>query len=119
MVTLSSKICSSDCGSVQALAAAERATNRAGIQACVDAAIADGTLRNGADSVGLATLFEGVLVGLSIQARDGGSTGALDAAVTQDLIAWMQTVVDLSCPVRAAMVAPGSRHQSVKTVGTS
>lgn len=36
----------------------------------------------------LSTLFEGLLVGLSIQARDGVSTMDLDAGVTQAMSAW-------------------------------
>lgn len=95
MVALSSTICSTGGASVQALTIAERATNRAAIRACVKAAIADGTLRPGTDPAGLATLFEGLLVGLSIQARDGVSTGELDAAVTQALNAWDANCGDL------------------------
>lgn len=88
MVTLSSTICSIDGGSVQALTLADRAANREAIRACVDAAIKDGTLRHDANPAGLATLLDGVLVGLSIQARDGVSHEDLDAGVTQALAAW-------------------------------
>ncbi|MEG3084355.1 TetR/AcrR family transcriptional regulator [Sphingomonas sp. PB2P12] len=88
MVTLSSMICSADGGSVQALTSAERAANREAIRACVDAAIKAGTLRHDTNPAGLAALFEGVLVGLSIQARDGVSRNDLDAGVTQALAAW-------------------------------
>ena len=88
MVTLSATICSADASVVRSLTAAERAANREAIRACVDTAIADGTLRSGTDPVGLAALFDGLLVGLSIQARDGVSGEQLDAAVTQVLRAW-------------------------------
>lgn len=88
MVTLSSTICSEGGASVQALTLAERTANRKAILDCVDAAIADGTLRRETNPAGLATLFEGLLVGLSIQARDGVSTKDLDAGVTQALNAW-------------------------------
>jgi TetR/AcrR family transcriptional repressor for divergent bdcA len=88
LVTLSSTIGSADTASVQALTIAERAANRAAIRDCVKEAIADGTLRRETDPAGLATLFEGLLVGLSIQARDGVSTKDLDAGVTQALHAW-------------------------------
>lgn len=88
MVALSSTICSEGGASVQALTTAERAANRRAIRACVDAAIADCTLRRETDPAGLAALFEGLLVGLSIQARDGVSTRDLDAGVTQALNAW-------------------------------
>jgi TetR/AcrR family transcriptional repressor for divergent bdcA len=88
MVTLSSTICSPAAASIQALTIAERAANREAIRACVNDAIADGTLRSATDPDGLATLFEGLMVGLSIQARDGVPVKDLDAAVTQALNAW-------------------------------
>ncbi|MBD8637864.1 TetR/AcrR family transcriptional regulator [Sphingomonas sp. CFBP 13733] len=88
MVTLSSTICSVDGESVQALTLAERVANRAAIRACVDAAIEDGTLRHDTNPAGLTTLFDGFLVGLSLQARDGVSHEDLDAGVTQALAAW-------------------------------
>ncbi len=88
MVTLSSTICSVDGRSVQALTLAERAANREAIRACVDAAIKDGTLRHDINPAGLTTLLDGILVGLSIQARDGVTHEDLDAGVTQALAAW-------------------------------
>jgi TetR/AcrR family transcriptional repressor for divergent bdcA len=91
MVALSATICSADASIIRSLTAAERAANREAIRACIDAAIADGTLRADTDPVGLAALFGGLLVGLSIQARDGVSGEQLDAAVTQVLTAWDAT----------------------------
>ncbi|NPD68488.1 TetR/AcrR family transcriptional regulator [Lichenicola cladoniae] len=88
MVTLSSTICSTGGTSVRAVTAAERAANRAAIFACVEAGVADGLLRPETDVTGLSTLFEGVLVGLSIQARDGVAADAFGAAITQALKAW-------------------------------
>lgn len=88
MVALSATIGSGDASVIRSLTAAERDANRAAIRACIDAAIADGTLRPATDAVGLAALFDGLLVGLSIQARDGISGEQLDAAVTQVLSAW-------------------------------
>lgn len=88
MVTLSSMICSEDGASVQALTAAERAQNREEILACVRAGIDAGTLLPTTDVAGLAALYEGLLVGISIQARDGVAAAALDAAITQALKAW-------------------------------
>lgn len=54
MVVLSSMICSGDGASVQAATAAERATNREAIFACVSAGVADGSLRPETDVTGLA-----------------------------------------------------------------
>ncbi|MCQ8239578.1 TetR/AcrR family transcriptional regulator [Rhizosaccharibacter radicis] len=88
MVTLSATIGSEAAGELRALTAAERAANRAAIMACVRQAIQDGELAADTDAEGLGTLFEGLLVGLSIQARDGVAAGAIDAAVTAALTAW-------------------------------
>lgn len=88
MIALSSTICSESGATVQALNTAERATNRAAIVACIEAGVDDGTLRPTTSIAGLATLYDGLLVGLSIQARDGVATDALDGAITQALLAW-------------------------------
>lgn len=87
-VTLSAIVCSPDCDHIRAHALAERVANRRAIQASVEEAIQAGELRAGTDAAGLATLFEGILLGLSIQARDGARAESLDAAVTAALMAW-------------------------------
>ncbi|WP_242141216.1 TetR/AcrR family transcriptional regulator [Sphingomonas sp. TREG-RG-20F-R18-01] len=97
MVTLSSTICSQGGYSVQALTSAERAANREAILACITNAIDDRTLRPDTNHAGLATLFEALLVGLSIQARDGVSTEDLDAAVTEALNAWDANSIERAC----------------------
>jgi TetR/AcrR family transcriptional repressor for divergent bdcA len=74
--------------SVQAAAADIRAAGREAIYACVEAGIADGILRPGTDVAGLAALFEGLLMGLSIQARDGVKARVIDNAISQALKAW-------------------------------
>lgn len=73
---------------VQTLTVAEHSASCAAIRVCVNSAIDDGTLRRDINPAGLATLFEGLLVGLSIQARDGLSTENLNAAISQALNAW-------------------------------
>lgn len=88
MVALSATICSEGGASVQAVTAAERSENRDAIHACVKAAVDDGTLTPTTDVAGLGALFEALLVGLSLQARDGVDGGAIDAAITQALKAW-------------------------------
>jgi len=95
MVALSATIGPESAASVQSVTAAERAANRDAIRACVQAAIDDGTLRAKTDAAGLAALFEGLLVGLSIQARDGVSAEDLNAAVTQALNAWDANCCDV------------------------
>ncbi|HVY13596.1 MAG TPA: TetR/AcrR family transcriptional regulator [Rhodopila sp.] len=92
MVALSATICSEGGASAQAVTAAERKANREAIAACVKAGVEEGILRPDTDVAGLAALYEGLLVGLSIQARDGVAGKSIDAAITQAMKAW-----DASC----------------------
>ena len=73
---------------IQALLAAERRRNRAGLLACVARAVASGELQDGTDANALATLFEGILVGLSTQARDGVPLASLETSITQLMSVW-------------------------------
>jgi len=88
MVALSATICSEGAAVVQAVTAAERSANREAIAACIKAGVDKGFLRSDTDVAGLAALYEGLLVGLSIQARDGVTGRSIDAAITQALKAW-------------------------------
>ena len=87
-VALTATICSPEGDALRALTVAERRANRNAIRASVEAAVDAGELRADTDAGGLATLFEGVLLGLSIQALDGATPAYLDAAVTGALAAW-------------------------------
>jgi hypothetical protein len=71
MVTLSSTISYTNGASIQALTITDRGANHAAIRACVKQAVADGAPRRETDQAGLATLFEGLLVGFSVPACDG------------------------------------------------
>ena len=88
MVTLSATICSVASRDLQLLTARERASNRAAITACVREAVDSGELVADTKVDGLATLLDGLLVGLSTQARDGVATETIDAAVTAALSVW-------------------------------
>ena len=88
MITLSATIGSAELDALKALTAAERAANRDAFDACVRAGIETGELRSDADATGLAALFEGLLVGFSIQAVDQVPASALDGAITGALAAW-------------------------------
>lgn len=98
MVALSATVCSENGAPVQAITAAERKANREAIVACVQAGIDVGALRPDTDVSGLAALFEGVLVGLSIQARDGIPGKVIDAAITQALKAWDENSLAIQIP---------------------
>lgn len=66
----------------------DRQANRDAIRACVDRAITAGELYADTDPAALATLFDGLLVGFAIQARDGVALEAMEAAITGVLGVW-------------------------------
>jgi AcrR family transcriptional regulator len=70
------------------LLAEERERSRTGLRACVERAIEMGELRSDTDTAALAAVFEGFLVGLPTQARDGVPLQALDAGVTALMGVW-------------------------------
>ena len=72
----------------QALRAEERQRSRDGLRACVERAIATGTLQDSADAAALAAVFDTVLVGLSMQARDHVPLAALDAGISELMRVW-------------------------------
>ena len=88
MITLSATIGSAELDGLRVLTATERAANRDALGACVRAGIEIGELRPDADAAGLVALFEGLLVGFSIQAVDQVPASALDGAITGALTAW-------------------------------
>ena len=88
LVVLSTSVSSKENEPLAALAAAERRVNRDAILRCVRSAIASGELRKETDVIGLATMIEGMLLGFSMQARDGIEGEALDAAVNSVLVMW-------------------------------
>lgn len=88
MLVLSAANASPENTHLQALVAAERQRTRDGIRQCVERAVASGDLRPGADAEGLATLADALLVGMSVQARDGVSHAAIEAAVSNLLQLW-------------------------------
>ena len=73
---------------MQALVAAERGRTRHAIRRCIDRAMQTGELRADVDAEGLATLADALLVGMSVQARDGISHRAIEAAVSNLLQVW-------------------------------
>ena len=88
MIVLSAANASPENTHLQALVAAERGRTRDGIRHCIERAIASGELRPGTDVEGLATLAEALLVGMSVQARDGVSHTAIEAAISNLLQLW-------------------------------
>ena len=88
MLVLSAANASPENQHLQALVAAERRRTRDAIWCCVERAVASGELRQDADAVGLVALAEALLVGMSVQVRDGVSCAAIEAAVSSLLQLW-------------------------------
>ena len=74
-----------------------RLRTRAGIVACVERAISAGQLPETINAPAMAAVFDSFLQGVSILARDNVPHAAIDAAITQLLLAW---------DVAASTVAP-------------
>ncbi len=86
MIVLSAANAAPGNAHVQALVAAERERNRNAVRRCIERAVASGELRAGAE--GLAILADALLVGMSVQARDGVPLEAIDAAISNLLQLW-------------------------------
>lgn len=65
-----------------------RASNRAGIVACIERAIAAGELPATVVPDALATVFDSFLLGISVLARDGEPFEKIDKAITQIMTLW-------------------------------
>lgn len=88
LVVQSAATCSPENRHLRSFLATQRAANRAAIRACIDRAVTSGELATDTDVQGLAAMFDGFLVGLSTQARDGVALPALDGAITQMMALW-------------------------------
>ncbi len=88
LLVLSTVMCSLESRHLQAALAAERDRNRAGLRACVQRAIETGELRPGTNALGLATVLDAFLTGLSVEARDRVPAASLDAAITELMRLW-------------------------------
>lgn len=88
MLVLSAANASPDNNHLQGIVTAERGRTRDIIRHCIDRAVASGELRPDLDLEGLTTLAEALLVGMSVQARDGVSLAAIDAAISNLLLVW-------------------------------
>ena len=88
MLVLSAANASPQNDHLQKMVIAERWRTREVIRRCIDRGVAAGDLRPDVDAEGLTTLAEALLVGMSVQARDGVSLVAIDAAVSNLLQVW-------------------------------
>ena len=88
MLVLSAANVSPENDHLQAMATAERWRTRDLIRRCIDRGVASGDLSPDVNVEGLTTLAEALLVGMSVQARDGVGRPALDAAISNLLQLW-------------------------------
>jgi AcrR family transcriptional regulator len=88
MVTLSATISSEASASTRALTRIEREATRQALRRCITAGVNAGDLGSGADVAGLVALYDGLVLGISIQARDGISAETMRAAIRHAMAAW-------------------------------
>lgn len=88
MVVLSALLGPPDNAGIRDFLARNRRASEAQLKARLDRGIADGDLDPATDTAKLARFYTAVLQGLSIQARDGADTAALNAVVDAAMAAW-------------------------------
>ena len=86
--------CTDESKAISEPLAQARATNRAGIVACVERAIAAEELPATVEPQALATVFDSFLLGISVLARDAEPLEKIDAGVTQVMGLWDALRVD-------------------------
>ena len=80
--------CSEESKAISAPLAKARAQNRAGIEACIERAIASGELPPTVAADALATTFDSFLLGISVLARDEVPFEKIDQAITHIMALW-------------------------------
>lgn len=88
MLTLSATIGSGLGAGARQVTAAGRSITRAALKECLEDGIEKKSLSGNADLQGLTALYDGLLLGISIQARDGVPFAALESAISCALSAW-------------------------------
>lgn len=88
LVCLAPSSCSPEAGDVPKFVAEIRGRNHAAIRKCVDRGIQAGDLGADVKAAGLASAFNGFLLGVSAQARAGVNRTTLRAAVVQIMQLW-------------------------------
>ena len=96
MVTLSATISSEASTSTRTLTRTEREATRQALHRCVTAGVSTGDLNPTTDVAGLVALYDGLMLGISIQARDGIPAEQLRAAIGHAMSAW-----DMACASRS------------------
>jgi len=88
MMTLSAIVSSEAGAPTRALTRAERDITRQALQRCIAAGVSAGDLEPTTDVAGLTALYDGLVLGISIQARDGVLAETLRGAIGNAMAAW-------------------------------
>ena len=88
LVCSSTMSCSPEAAGIQRLVGDIRDANHDAIRSCVDRGVALGELPVERDPAALAALFNGFLLGISAQARDGVDRVTLQSAVSEIMLLW-------------------------------
>ena len=88
MVTLSAMISSEASASTRALTRIERDATRQALRRCITAGVNAGDLDPAVDIDGLVALYDGLVLGISIQARDCIPAETMRAAIRHAMAAW-------------------------------
>jgi AcrR family transcriptional regulator len=102
MLTLSAMVSSEAGAPTRDLTRAEREITRQALQRCIAAGVGVGELDPTTDIAGLTALYDGLVLGISIQARDGVPADTLRAAIGHAMAAW-----DTQCRASSHPEAPG------------
>ena len=102
MLTLSAMVSSEAGAPTRDLTRAEREITRQALQRCIAAGMRVGDLEPATDIAGLTALYDGLVLGISIQARDGVPADTLRAAIGHAMAAW-----DTQCRASSHPEAPG------------
>ena len=105
MLTLSAMVSSEAGAPTRDLTRAEREITRQALQRCIAAGMRVGDLEPATDIAGLTALYDGLVLGISIQARDGVPADTLRAAIGHAMAAW-----DTQCRA-SSHPAPPPRRQ--------
>ena len=111
LVCSSTMSCSPEAADVQRYVRDIREANHAAIRRCVDRAIALGELPATRQPACLAATFNGFLLGISAQARDGIGQDTLQAAVSEIMRLW-PAASNMRLPARSRSVKPRTKATS-------
>ncbi len=88
MMTVSALVSSEAGAPIRALTSAERETTRQALRRCIAAGVNAGDLDPATDVAGLTALYDGLVLGISVQARDGIGAETLRASIGHAMAAW-------------------------------